>query len=111
MPTKDGVGSNERSNFGESPSPDGLAPNGKSSALMVGQSESLTTELLFENSVLFAEKFNNRILLPGDPAAQGGNQDLPRVKDNCHPRIVALGWSNRQLSNTARTQLFFPGFC
>ncbi len=36
MPADDGVGSDERRNFAESPSPDRLAANGKPSPLRVG---------------------------------------------------------------------------
>ena len=39
MPTKNSVGSDERSDFAERPPTDGLSPNGKSSALGVGQSK------------------------------------------------------------------------
>ena len=98
MPTKDGIGSNERSNFGESPSPNGLAPYSKSSALTVRQSESSAIELLLEDSVLLTEKLDDRILLTSDPAGQGGNKDLPGLKDDCHPAIVAFGSRNGQLS-------------
>jgi len=32
---------------------------------------------LLENAILFAEIVDDRILLAGDPAGQGGNEDLP----------------------------------
>jgi hypothetical protein len=41
-------------------SSDGLAPHGKSSALIVGQSQSSATELLFEDSILFTEILDDR---------------------------------------------------
>ncbi len=88
VPTKDGVGSDERSNFGESPSSNGLAAHGKSAALSVGQSKSSATELLFQDSVLLSEIFDDRILLSADPAGQGGNEDLPGLQSDCHPLIV-----------------------
>ena len=97
MPTKDRIGGDERSDFGESPSPNGLASDGKSSALIVGQPKSSASELVFEYSVFLAEILDDRILLPGDPSGQCGDEDLPRLKDDCHPGIVALGWRNRQL--------------
>ena len=55
-------------------------------------------ELLPEDSILLAEKFDDRILLAADPAGHGGNEDLPRLKDGGHRVIVANRWSNRQLS-------------
>ncbi len=52
--------------------------------MSVGQSKSLATKLSLEDSVLLAEVFDDRILLTGDPAGQGGNEDLPRLKDGRH---------------------------
>jgi hypothetical protein len=49
--TKDGVGRDERSNFGEGASPDGLAANRKPATLIVGQAESSRPELMLEDSV------------------------------------------------------------
>ena len=98
MPTKDGVRSDERSNFGESPSSNSLAPHRKSSALSVGQSKSSATELLLQDSVLLAEIIDDRILLTADPAGQGGNEDLPRLENGRHPQIVAKPMADRQLS-------------
>ena len=68
VPTKDGVGSDERSDFGEGPSSNCLASHGKPSALSIGQSESLAPELLLEYSVFLAKIFDDRVLLTGDPA-------------------------------------------
>ena len=103
VPTKDGVGSDERSDFGEGPSSNSLAPHGKSSALSVGQSEPSATELLLENSVLLLEIFDDRILLTGDPAGHSSDEDLPGVKDNGHRLIVATPRNNRQLSAGGET--------
>ena len=72
---------------------------------------SCATELLSEHSILLAEELNDRILLPSDPSGQGCDEDLPRLKDDCHPGIVAFGQRIGQLSDTSSTQLFFPGFC
>jgi serine/threonine protein kinase len=95
MPTKDRIGSDERSNFSEDVSSDGLALDSKPAALGVGQPESSTTELLFKDSVLLPEEFDNRILMVSDPAGQGGNENLPRLNDGGHPLIVACGRSTR----------------
>jgi hypothetical protein len=89
MPTKDGVRCDERGDFGEDASSDGLAPHGQSASLVVGQPEASATELLLEDSVLLAEIFDDRILLTGDPAGQGDDEDLPGLKDGGHPLIVA----------------------
>jgi len=84
MPSEDSVGSDERGNFGEGASANRFAPHGKSSALIVGQAESSTTELLLQDTVLFSEIVDDRILLAGDPARHGGDEDLPRLKDDGH---------------------------
>ena len=92
-------------------SSDGLPSNGQSPSLIVCQAESSSAELLLQNSILLAEILDNRILLTGDPAGHGGDEDLPGLKDDGHPGIVACGESIRQLSNAGRMGLFFPGFC
>ena len=73
MPTKDGVGSDERRNFGEGPSPDGLAPNRKPATLIIGQPESFAPELLLQDAVLFSEVFDGCVLLATNPAGQSCN--------------------------------------
>jgi hypothetical protein len=98
VPAKDGVGSDERSDLGEDPSSNSLAPNGKSSALSIGQSKSSTTKLLLENSVFLSEVFDNRILLTSDPAGHGGNKDLPGLKNGGHPSILPTRHASEQLS-------------
>jgi len=85
MPTENGVGSDERRNFAESPSPDGLAPDGQSATLVVGQPESSATELLPENSVLLPEVFDDCVLVAADPASEGSHENLPGLKHGRHP--------------------------
>ena len=81
----------------------GLAPHGKSSALMIGQSEPSATELLPENAVFLLKVFDDRILLTGDPTGHSSDEDLPAVKDNGHRVIVATPRNNRQLSAGGET--------
>ena len=99
VPAQDGVGSDERSDFGEGAAADGFAADSKTATLLVGQAESLAAELLLEDSILRTEIVDDRILLSGDPAGQGGNEDLPRLKNDGHPVIVANSTTNRQLSH------------
>jgi len=89
VPTKDGVGSDKRRNLGESPSPDGLAADREPPTLIVGQSESSAPELLLQDAILLAEILDDRILLAGNPACQGRNEDLPGLKHGGHRPIVA----------------------
>ena len=103
MPTKDGVGRDERCDIGEGASSDSLAPHGKSSALSIGQSEFSATELLLENSVLLSEIIDDRILLAADPARKSGEEDLPGLKDGGHRLIVPTPSDNRQLSAGGKT--------
>ena len=59
-------------------------------ALSIGQHELFATELLFENSILFAKKLDDCILLAADPTGHRGYKDLPRLEDGGgHPLIVA----------------------
>ena len=89
VPTKDGVGSDERRNFSKDPSSNGLAANCKPATLIVGQPESSASELLFQDAVFFSEEFDDCVLLATNPASQGGNEDLPGLEHNGHLSIVA----------------------
>ncbi len=111
VPAKDGVGSDERCDFGESPSADRLAANGKPSPLGVSQSKSSSTELLLEDAVLFAEIVDDRILLAGDPTGHGGYEDLPGIEHRCHPVIVAGRVGHRSTAiDVMMSGLELPGF-
>ncbi len=110
MPTQNGVGCNERRNFAESPSPDGLAANREPATLIVGQPESSAPELLLQDAVLLLEILDDCVLMAADPTDQGGNEDLPGLEHSGHLSIVARQQSNRQLSLTDQVGLFFPGF-
>jgi hypothetical protein len=68
VPATDCVGSDERRNFAESPTPDGFASNREPATLIVGQPESSTSELLLEDAVLFSEIFDDCVLFTTDPA-------------------------------------------
>ena len=68
------------------------------------------TELLFQDSILLTEVLDDRILLAGDPAGQGSNEYLPRLKDGGQSEIVARTGGIRQLSSAVRVGLFFPEF-
>ena len=85
VPAKDGVWRDDRCDFGKGASSDGLAPHGKPSALMIGQSEPSAAELLLENTVFLLEVLDDRILLTADPTGHSSDEDLPGVKDNGHP--------------------------
>ena len=65
---------------------------------IVGESEFLAPELLLENSVLFTEVIDRRVLLAGDPAGHRSDEDLPGVKYGRHPLIVVVSAANRELS-------------
>jgi len=68
VPTKDGVGSDDRRHRDERPSSDGFTPNREFAALVVGQSESSATELSPKNSVLLSGVFDECVLMVADPA-------------------------------------------
>ena len=85
VPTKDGVGRDERGNFGQGASADGFAPDRKSATLIVGQPKSSATELLLEDAVFFLKILDDCVLMAADPAGHGGNEDLPGLEHRRHP--------------------------
>jgi len=99
VPTKDGVGGDQRSNFAESPSPDGLATDREPATLIVSQPESSPSELLLQDAVLFPKILDDCVLLAARPASERGHEDLPGLEHRRHPEIVAKPRANRQLSN------------
>jgi len=58
----------------ECPATQHLSLHGQSYPLFVGKQKSLSSELLLENSVLFHEIVDDRLLLSIKPACQGDNQ-------------------------------------
>jgi hypothetical protein len=89
VPAKDGVWSDERSDLRKRAPSNGLATDGQSASLVVGQPEAPAAELLLENPVLFTEILDDCVLLAADPARQRGHEDLPGLKDGGYPLIVA----------------------
>jgi len=89
VPTKDGVRRDERCDFCEGASPDGLAADRESATLIVGQPESSASELLLEDPILLAEVIDDGVLLAADPADEGGHEDLPGLEGGRHRQIVA----------------------
>ncbi len=100
VPTKDGVGSDERSKLGERVSSYGLPADGKTATLLIGQPESPATELLPEDSVLLPQILDDSVLLTAHPSGEGGHEDLPGLEDGGHPSIVARKRSIRKPSLT-----------
>ncbi len=90
VPAQDGVWSDERGDFGKGTAADSFAAHGQSASLIIGQSESSATELLLENSVLLSEILDDCVLMTADPPSQGGDEDLPRLEDGRHRRIVPI---------------------
>jgi len=42
-------------------------------------------ELLLQDSILLAKILDDRILPAGDPAREGGDENLPGLKGSSHP--------------------------
>jgi hypothetical protein len=103
VPTKDGVGRDERCDFGESASANGFASHGESSALSVGQAEPSAAELLLQDAILLAEILDDRILSAANPAGHGCDEYLPRLKDGGHWPIMPTSRDIRQLSVSSET--------
>jgi hypothetical protein len=79
VPSKNGVGCDERSDLVKGTPANGLAADRESAALIVVQPESFLPELLPEDFVLLSEILDDCVLLLADPAGQSGDEDLPRL--------------------------------
>ena len=79
-------------------------------ALRVGQSKSLTSELLLQDTVLFPEVVDDRVLLTPDPTGHRGNQDLPGIEHRCHPAIRSQAGDRSTAIDVTVYGLEFQGF-
>jgi hypothetical protein len=104
MPPEDGVGSDNRSNFVESLSPNGRAAYGKSAPLRVGEMETSTAELLLQDAVLFSQIIDDGVLMATDPPGEGSYGNLPGLEDRGHRPIVLTPRRNRQLFADDQTE-------
>jgi hypothetical protein len=57
-----------------------LALGSKAAALVIGQPESLATELFLEDAILLDEVIDDLGLIAIDPASEGGEKELKREK-------------------------------
>jgi len=89
VPAEDCIRRNQRRDLGQGSPSDGLAPDGQSPALNIGQSKPPTTDLFLKDSILLPQILDDRTLLAADPASQRGNEDLPGLQDGGHSLIVA----------------------
>ena len=70
MPVEDCVWREQRSNLGERLAPNGLSFHSYSSALVIGQQDSLVAELLFQDSQLCFQTFDFLLLLAINPTGK-----------------------------------------
>ncbi len=53
--------------------------HGQTPSLVIGQSEPLPSKLLLQDTILLLKVFDDVLLVPIDPAGEGGEEDLPRL--------------------------------
>ena len=81
-----------------------LAEHGQPPALVVGQFETLSAELLLQDAIVLPEILEGGVSLAGDPAGHGRDEDLPGAENRCHSTMVARSVVDRQLSVFARAR-------
>ncbi|TNF80791.1 MAG: hypothetical protein EP299_02400 [Acidobacteria bacterium] len=59
-------------------------------SLVVSEPESLSTELLLEDSILLAQVLDRRVLMLVDPACEDRDKELPWLEDLSHPPSLRL---------------------
>ena len=92
MPGEERVRGDEPGEIQQCLSADRLSCDGQPSALVVGEPNPSLPKLLKQDTVLFPEIVDGRLLVAVDPAGDGGEEDMPGLDDLRHGRIV--GWSN-----------------
>ena len=76
VPGKQGIRSNKRFEFIKQPAAKDFGFHGQSYPLFVGEPKPLSFELLLENTVLFDEIVDDRLLLSVKPAGQGNYKEV-----------------------------------
>ena len=71
--------------------------------------EFLAAELLPESSLFLAEIIDDRVLLTGHPAGEGGHENLPGLNDGSHLVMIGNATGDRQLSTNSGKRLELPG--
>lgn len=88
MPGKDRVRSDDCSDLFQRHPAESLALGRESTRLSVCEPESLSAELLLEDSILLAQIPNFGLLVLVDPASKDRDEELPWLKDPGHPGIL-----------------------
>ncbi len=79
VPGHDRVRSDDRRHLSQGSSTERLSLRGQPSAFVIGEAETLTAELTFEDAVLLDEVIDDILLVTVDPASDGDQKELPRV--------------------------------
>ncbi len=80
VPGKYRVRGDDRRHLSQDFSTERLSFHREPSALLVGQAETLTAKLTLEDAVLLDEVIDDILLVAVDPAGDGDQKELPRVK-------------------------------
>ena len=76
VPTKQSIGCHQGPDFQKAFSTDRYGLNRESAALSIGESQSLSAQLLTQRSVFLLEIFNHILLVSIDPAREDQHQKL-----------------------------------
>ncbi|MEN8206773.1 MAG: hypothetical protein ABFS24_12290 [Pseudomonadota bacterium] len=76
VPGEQHIGCHKRLQFIKCPATKHLGLHGQSYPLFIGESKPLSFELILENTVLFDEIVDDRLLLAVKPAGQGNYEDV-----------------------------------
>jgi hypothetical protein len=91
MPGEQGVGAHNGSDLAENSPTQILCLGGQSHTLIVGESQSSRSELLSEDAILRPEIVDDIALVLVDPAGEGNNEKLERMRERRHQRSVPEG--------------------
>jgi len=93
MPREQGVRADNGADFPEHPPRQELSFGGQANALIVGEAQPARAELRAEHAILGLEIVDHVALLLVDPARQGHNEELERIREGSHELSVPEGRS------------------
>jgi len=89
MPREQGVRADNGADFPEHPPRQELSFGGQANALIVGEAQPARAELRAEHAILGLEIVDHVALLLVDPARQGHNEELERIREPSHELSVS----------------------
>ena len=97
MPGQDRVRGDDPGEVEERHSADRFSRDRQPASLIAGEPDSSLAQLLKADAILFPEIVDGRLLVTVDPACESGEENMPRLDDPYHERILGGSLSRSEI--------------